>query len=155
MTEYKSGIIYSPLKGTVVPLAEVADPVFSQKILGEGIAIEPQDGVLYAPVNGIIAALFPTNHAVGIMGDDGAEILLHIGIDTVDLNGEGFTAHVKQGDRVEAGQKLVSFQADVIKSHGFSATTMIVISNYQSLGEMKILEAGQVSPMQPLIEFAP
>lgn len=151
--DYQKGTIYCPLEGTAIPLEEVSDPAFSQGILGLGVAIKPSNGNLYAPVNGTVIALFPTNHALGIMSEDGIELLLHIGIDTVGLNGEGFQAHVKQGDKVRVGQKLISFSPEKIEAHGLEATTMVLVSNHQSLGEMEIMPLDAAKPMQPIIRF--
>lgn len=122
-------IVASPMKGEVIKLTEVADAAFNSEALGRGVAIRPTEGIVYAPVNGTIETLFPTKHAIGIKSDDGAEILIHVGLDTVNLNGEGFEAFVQQGDRVQAGQKLVTFDQDLIHKAGYSTDTPIVITN--------------------------
>jgi len=153
VVNYQKGTVYCPLEGTAIPLEEVSDPAFSQGILGPGVAIKPLNGNLYAPVNGTVIALFPTNHALGMMSEDGMELLLHIGIDTVVLNGEGFQAHVKQGDKVRVGQKLISFSPEKIEARGLEATTMVLVSNHQSLGAMEIMPLGAMQPMQPIIRF--
>ena len=95
--------VYSPIKGKHVALSEVSDPVFAQKMMGEGSAILPEDNRVLAPVSGTLTTVFPTKHAYGIKTDDGLEVLIHIGIDTVELNGEHFDVHVKQGDTVTVG----------------------------------------------------
>lgn len=150
---YKAKSVYSPLAGTVIPLSEVEDPVFSQGVMGEGVGIRPDDGKLFAPVSGTIAALFPTCHAVGIQTEDGMELLLHIGIDTVELEGKGFQAAVKQGDTVKAGELLVTFDVAAIEAAGYKATTMVLVSNAASLGQMSQPKLGRVNPLEELFSF--
>ncbi|MGX9820104.1 beta-glucoside-specific PTS transporter subunit IIABC [Lactococcus lactis] len=122
-------IIASPLSGRIIPLSETPDPIFNSGAFGQGIAIEPTDGSIYAPVKSTIQALMPTNHAIGLITENGTEILIHIGMDTVQLEGKGFTVHVKQGDVVEAGQKLIDFDIDYIKSQNLPLITPVVVTN--------------------------
>jgi len=122
-------ILASPLQGNVLPLSQVKDPVFSSGALGKGLAIEPTEGKLYAPADGTITTLFPTGHAVGITTTEGVELLMHIGMDTVELGGEGFELAVKQGDTVKKGELLVSFDLDKINAAGYSIITPIVVTN--------------------------
>lgn len=122
-------IIASPLSGRIIPLSETSDPVFNSGAFGQGIAIEPTDGSIYAPVKSTIQALMPTNHAIGLITENGTEILIHIGMDTVKLEGKGFTVHVKHGDIVEAGQKLIDFDIDYIKSKNLPLLTPVVVTN--------------------------
>ncbi|MGY3750449.1 beta-glucoside-specific PTS transporter subunit IIABC [Vagococcus acidifermentans] len=124
-----SETLVSPLNGTIVPLEEVDDKVFASGAMGKGIAIMPTSETLLAPADGIVSTLFPTGHAVGITTDSGIEILMHIGIDTVELEGKGFDIHVKQGDAVKQGDLLVSFSLNALKEAGKDATTSIVITN--------------------------
>lgn len=119
----------SPLAGDVKALSEATDPVFAQGLMGQGLVIEPREGELIAPVDGIVSVLFPTNHAVGLLTDEGLELLIHIGMDTVSLDGKGFTAHVEQGDKVKAGDKLISFDIEAIETAGYTVETPIVITN--------------------------
>lgn len=121
--------IASPLSGQVKELSQATDPVFAQGVMGQGVLIEPSQGDLLAPVDGIVSVLFPTKHAVGIVSDQGVEMLMHIGMDTVNLEGKGFTAHVSQGDRVKAGDKLISFDIDLIKDAGYVTETPVIITN--------------------------
>ncbi|OZU89146.1 PTS trehalose transporter subunit IIBC [Virgibacillus indicus] len=125
--------IYSPLSGRVLPLEDVPDPTFSQKMMGDGLAIEPADGKVVSPVNGEIVQIFPTKHAIGIQSGSGVEILIHIGLETVSLDGEGFEAHVKQGDTVKVGNPLVTFNLDFIKEKASSHISPIVITNGDKL----------------------
>ena len=121
--------IASPLSGQVKELSQATDPVFAQGVMGQGVLIEPIQGDLLAPVDGVVSVLFPTKHAVGIVSDQGVEMLMHIGMDTVNLEGKGFTAHVSQGDRVKVGDKLISFDIDVIKDAGYVTETPVIITN--------------------------
>ena len=121
--------IPAPLEGRVLPLSEVADAAFSQGVLGKGMAVEPTKGVVTSPVNGVVETIFPTKHAVGLTSDSGIEVLIHIGMDTVQLEGKYFTAFVESGDRVTAGQKLITFDMEKIKDAGYSLVTPVVISN--------------------------
>ena len=110
----ESAEVVSPLAGQVKPLSQATDPVFSSGVMGQGVVIEPSQGELVSPVNGTVTVLFPTKHAVGIVSEEGVEMLMHIGMDTVSLDGKGFEAHVEQGDKVVVGQQLISFDMDVI-----------------------------------------
>ncbi|MBO0447033.1 PTS glucose transporter subunit IIA [Enterococcus ureilyticus] len=122
-------VLISPLTGTIVALDKVEDQVFSSGALGKGIAIEPTVGELYAPANGEITTLFPTGHAVGITTEDGAEVLMHIGMDTVEMDGDGFEILVKQGDQIKQGDLLVKFDIEKIKAAGHPIVTPIVVTN--------------------------
>jgi len=128
-TNGKTITLYSHMNGTAVKLENVEDEVFSQKILGEGAAVEPSEGKLYAPCDGKIDSVFDTKHAVNMVSDDGVEILLHIGIDTVKLGGQYFEAHVSDGQEVKKGDLLISFDMDKIKAAGYKVTTPIIIGN--------------------------
>lgn len=121
--------IDSPLTGKILPLNKVQDAAFSSEILGKGVAIVPTDGILVSPVNGEISTLFPTLHAIGITADNGAEILIHIGLNTVQLEGKGFNSLIKQGDKIKKGQKLLEFDIDFIKNKGYCLETPVVITN--------------------------
>lgn len=125
----KGSEISSPMNGEVVPLSQVNDAVFAQGSIGEGIAIIPADGKVVSPVNGIIQLIFDTKHAIGLQSDEGIEILIHIGIDTVRLGGKYFTAHVKNGDRVKEGDLLVTFDLEAIKKEGFDIITPVLVTN--------------------------
>ncbi len=128
-TMLKQEAIVSPLTGIIKPLAYVDDPVFSSGAMGKGIAIEPTVGKAVSPVNGTITTVFPTGHAIGITSDEGAEILIHIGINTVQLEGKYYAPVVKQGDRVNKGDLLVNFDIEKIKEAGYPVTTPIIITN--------------------------
>lgn len=125
----KKGILSAPISGKVMPLSKVEDKAFSDELLGKGVAIDPITGEVYAPCDGNIMTLFPTKHAIGIVSDDGTQILIHLGLDTVKLEGKYFTSHVKQGEDVKKGQLLVSFDLEAIKSEGYSMVTPVIITN--------------------------
>lgn len=126
----KSEVISSPFSGEVKSLSELKDAAFASGALGNGVVIEPMEGKLYSPVSGTVSALFPTNHAIGITTNEGTEILIHIGMDTVQLEGKYFTAHTAQGERVELGQLLIEFDLAQIKAAGFEVTTPVVVTNH-------------------------
>lgn len=125
----ESAEVVSPLAGQVKPLSQATDPVFSSGVMGQGVVIEPSQGELVSPVNGTVTVLFPTKHAVGIVSEEGVEMLMHIGMDTVSLDGKGFEAHVEQGDKVVVGQQLISFDMYVIKEAGLVTETPVIITN--------------------------
>lgn len=125
----ESAEVVSPLAGQVKPLSQATDPVFSSGVMGQGVVIEPSQVELVSPVNGTVTVLFPTKHAVGIVSEEGVEMLMHIGMDTVSLDGKGFEAHVEQGDKVVVGQQLISFDMDVIKEAGLVTETPVIITN--------------------------
>jgi PTS system beta-glucosides-specific IIC component len=130
-TKVRDEELVSPLNGKVLALSEIEDAAFSSGALGHGVAIEPSEGKLLAPVSGTVSALFPTNHAIGITTDSGAEILMHIGMDTVQLEGKYFTAHTTQGEYVKKGQLLIEFDIEQIKKAGKPLTTPIVVTNHK------------------------
>lgn len=121
--------VVSPLNGTVLPLSEVKDAAFSSEVMGKGVAILPTEGKVVSPVNGVVTTLFKSKHAIGITSEDGVEILIHVGMDTVQLDGEHFTSHINQGDTVKAGDLLVEFDMDKINEAGYSLVTPVIVTN--------------------------
>ncbi|EOD01156.1 PTS sugar transporter subunit IIA [Caldisalinibacter kiritimatiensis] len=121
--------ICSPINGTVKPITEAPDPAFSQKMMGDGFCVEPEDGVVVSPVKGTVATVFPTKHAVGITTKKGLELIIHFGMETVSLNGEGFTALVEAGDKVDVGDELLKVDIEKIKDKVPSLVTPVVVSN--------------------------
>ena len=146
-------ILYSHLKGKVIPLEKVEDEVFSQKILGEGIAVEPSEGKLYAPCDGVIESVFDTRHAVSITSDSGAEILLHIGIDTVKLEGRYFKSHIENGQRVKKGDLLISFDMEKIRGDGFKLTTPMIICNFGDYVSFEPLKQGEIMQGEEILRI--
>lgn len=132
----KQEIIASPLTGNLVKQDDIEDEVFASGAMGKAVAINPTEGVVYAPANATVTTIFPTGHAIGLTTDNGTEILIHIGLDTVELNGEGFEKFVETDDVVEAGQKLVTFDIDFIKEKGFSVQTPVVVTNSNDLEDV-------------------
>ncbi|WP_323741787.1 PTS system trehalose-specific EIIBC component [Salinibacillus xinjiangensis] len=124
-----NGNIFAPLSGEVKQLGQVPDPTFAQKMMGDGLAIEPSEGKVVSPVDGEVVQIFPTKHAVGLRSQDGVEVLIHIGLETVSLEGKGFEAHVNQGDKVKVGDSLVTFDMDYVKKNAKSLITPIIITN--------------------------
>ena len=117
------------VSGNIVKLEDVPDPVFAEKMMGDGIAIDPTEGEIVSPVDGEVVQVFPTKHAIGIKADNGAEILIHIGLETVSMGGEGFTTKVTTGEKIKAGDVLVNFDLDLVKKRAKSAITPIIITN--------------------------
>lgn len=146
-------VLAAHLSGKVVPIEDVEDEAFSMKILGDGVAVEPSEGKLYAPCDGKIEGVFDTKHAVNIISDDGCEILLHIGIDTVKLNGKFFEAHVSDGQRIKKGDLLITFDIDGIRKAGYKTTTPMVVCNSDDYGSVQVIASGTVEAGSDLAEI--
>ena len=147
--------VYSPLKGTVIPLDQVEDEAFSSGVLGKGAAVIPEEGVLWAPADGTISAMFPTGHAIGMVTESGAEVLMHVGMDTVKLNGEGFKPLIKAGDQVRKGQPLLEFDMKLIQEAGYSLVTPVLVTNYMQYGEIRTLKTGAADRGEALLSVWP
>ena len=152
-TERADEKLRSPIVGEVVALNEVNDPVFSSGVMGQGIAVKPSKGVVYAPADAEIAIAFPTGHAYGLKTDNGAEILIHVGIDTVSMNGEGFEAKVSQGDRAKAGDVIGTFDSEAIAANGLDDTTMVIITNTMDYAEVTPIATGSVTNKTRVLEL--
>ena len=138
--------IYSPIKGKIVKLENVLDEAFSSGAVGKGIAIEPsEDGKVFAPFDGVIETAFPTKHAIGLTSDKGAEILIHIGMDTVKLDGKYFTSHIEEGQKIKKGDLLMEFETEKIREAGYSAITPIVITNFENYGNIEETSADYIN----------
>lgn len=131
-------ILENPIKGEIIPLGKVPDEVFSGKMLGDGFAVKPRDNRIYSAVEGMVKVLFPTNHAVVVKTEEGLEVLIHVGIDTVVLSGEGFNAHVKQGDRVKKGDLLITFDRKLIEEKAKSILTPVVVTNMKKIESIDV-----------------
>ncbi len=141
----KETVVNSPLEGKVIPLQEVSDPTFAEGLLGKGIAVEPTNGEVIAPFNGSIESLFQTKHAIGLRSEQGLELLIHIGLDTVNLEGKHFEAHVEQGQAVKQGELLITFDIDKIKDAGYPTVTPVIVTNSSDYQEiLPNDQAGQV-----------
>lgn len=144
--------IYAPVAGKVIKLSDIQDEAFSSGAMGEGVAIEPSEGKVYAPCDGEITAFFPTGHAVGITAKTGAEILIHVGMDTVSLDGKGFTAKARSGEKVKKGQLLLEFDMEYIKSQNLPLTTPVVVTNSDDMAEIKTVDVEIVSNADVIME---
>ena len=144
--------LVTPIVGDVVALADVNDPVFSSGAMGQGIAVKPSQGVVYAPADAEVSIAFPTGHAFGLKTTDGAEVLIHVGIDTVSMNGEGFEAKVAQGDKVKAGDVLGTFDSNKIAAAGLDDTTMVIVTNTADYASVDSVATGSVAKGDAVIE---
>lgn len=142
--------LFAPVKGLVIPREEIPDSTFASGVLGDGIGIEPEVGEVVAPFDGEISSVTETRHAIGITGPDDMEVLIHVGVDTVKMNGDGFELHVSEGDKVKAGQKLITFDISKIKAAGYPATTAVLLTNSEDYPDFKILKTGQTEIMEKL-----
>ena len=146
-------IVLSPLKGRLLPLQDVKDEAFSCGALGNGVAVEPYEGKVVSPVDGTVVSLFPTKHAIGLLSEDGAEVLIHIGLDTVQLNGRYFEAHIKQGAKVRAGDLLVTFDLDKLKEEGYETQVPVLITNTPAFSEFVMTSQGEVDYQDLLMKL--
>ena len=144
--------LISPIKGEQIKLSEVEDEVFASGAVGSGIGIIPEVGEVVSPVNGTISAIFPTKHAIGIVSDSGTEILIHVGLNTVALDGKYYEAHINSGDKVTKGQKLISFDIEGIKSEGYSTATPVLVTNTADLKEVTVIENKTVDKEKTIIK---
>jgi PTS system beta-glucosides-specific IIC component len=147
----KGGTIAAPITGKIIALSDVSDEAFSSGALGQGLAIEPAEGKVYAPIDGEISTFFPTGHAVGITGNNGAEILIHVGMDTVELNGKGFSPKKKQGDKVKSGDLILEVDLETVKAAGKPTVTPIIVTNSDDYASVIPAEPGDVTHGQDII----
>lgn len=136
--------LFAPVNGEVIAVTEVADPVFSQKMMGDGYAVIPENGHIYSPVEGEVLSVFPTKHAIGIKLDDGIEILIHMGLDTVEMNGKPFECHVQKGDKVTAETKIATCDLEALAEAGKDNAIVIVITNMDKVKTFSLTATGQV-----------
>ena len=144
-------VIGSPTKGRAVALSEVNDPTFAEEMLGKGAAVIPEEGKIYAPADGQVGMVFDTLHAVSMMTDFGAEILIHIGLDTVKMKGEGFTGHVKAGDHVKKGDLLLEVDLEKVKAAGYDTITPVIVCNTPDYSSVENVGKGAVNAGDDLI----
>lgn len=143
--------VYSPLNGNAIPLSEVKDETFAGEVLGKGMAVIPKEGKVYAPFDGVAETVFDTKHAIGLTSQDGIEVLIHIGINTVELNGRHYETHISEGDEVKAGQLLVTFDPEAIRQEGYDITTPIIVTNSDDYEEIKTEKLGDIYVMEKAI----
>ncbi|MGT2874024.1 beta-glucoside-specific PTS transporter subunit IIABC [Streptococcus gallolyticus subsp. gallolyticus] len=144
-------IISNPIDGRIIPLTEVEDAVFASEALGKGLAVEPASELVVAPFNGKVITVFPTKHAIGLVSDGGVELLIHIGLNTVELNGRFFEAYVSEGDRIVTGQKLISFELENIKAAGYGMQIPIVVTNSATYSEVALMKQGDSPIGEPVL----
>ena len=137
--------VYSVADGEVIALEQVKDPVFSQKMMGDGFAVEPENGNIVSPVSGTVSSVFPTKHALGLVTEAGLEVLVHIGLDTVSLEGKPFTVHVAEGQKVAAGDLLVTADLDAIRAAGRETSTIVVFTNADAIHSVKLEQTGTLA----------
>ncbi len=148
-------VLYAPVKGNVIAREDIPDPTFAAGILGDGVGIEPETGEVVSPCNGTVSAVTGTKHAVGITGTNGAEILIHVGVDTVKMNGDGFEVFVKEGDTVTMGQKLIGFDIAKIQAAGYSTTTAVLIANHDNYPDRQVVKTGKTDQKEKMIVLKP
>lgn len=149
--EVEKNTIYAPLKGNVIPLKEIGDGVFSEGILGKGCGIRPEAETVVAPFNGTITQITDTKHAIGVKSDDGIEMIIHVGLDTVSMNGKGFQVFVNVGDHISCGQKLLTFDSKAIADAGFSSVTAVIVINSDEYKDVEVVKDGQTEETEKLM----
>ena len=149
----REGLVAAPISGYAIPLSEVSDEAFSSGVLGKGVAIVPSEGKVYAPCDGEISTLFPTGHAIGITADNKAELLLHIGMDTVKLEGKYFNPKVETGTKVHTGDLLLEFDLEKIKEAGYDTTTPVLVTNYTDFADVSSETDREVTAGEDLISI--
>ena len=145
--------LVSPMEGKVIPVSDVKDETFASGMLGKGAGIEPTSGRVVSPTNGEVTIMFPTKHAVSILSEDGAEILVHIGLDTVKLNGEHFTSHVEVGQKVKKGDLLVEFDMEAVKAAGYDVTSPVLVCNPDAFSTFENIKFGDVKEGEEIIKL--
>lgn len=149
----KKCVVVSPISGEIFPITECEDKVFSQKIMGDGFLVKPENGELFSPVTGKVSMVFETKHAIAFTTTDGFEVLVHIGMDTVKLNGEGYEILVKTGDKVKCGQRIGNIDLSLIKERGYLAHTPVVITNLDGK-EISLMKTGRCSYGEEIINLS-
>jgi PTS system beta-glucosides-specific IIC component len=145
--------VLAPVEGKAIPLSEVNDPAFSQEILGKGVAIVPEKGRIVAPFDGVVSVMFQTKHAVSVTSEKGAEVIIHVGLDTVHLKGDHFTSFKNQGDHVKQGELLLEFDRKAIKEAGYELITPVIVCNTSCYPNMVCHSGMQVKELEPIIEL--
>ena len=149
--ENEEKVIYAPIQGNVIPRENIPDETFASGVLGDGVGIEPETGEVVAPFDGEISSVTETHHAVGITGPGGMELLIHVGVDTVQMNGDGFTVLVSEGDKVRAGQKIMTFDISKIKAAGYSTTSAVLLTNSDDFQSCNVAKTGKSKQMEKII----
>ena len=145
-------VLFAPLKGNIIKREEIPDETFASGMLGDGVGIEPEEPEVVAPFDGEISSVADTFHAIGITGPGGMEVLIHVGVDTVNMKGDGFELFVAEGDKVKAGQKLIGFDMEKIKAAGYCAATAVLLTNSDDYTEFRVVKYGKTDKMEKLLE---
>ena len=148
----KPETLNASVSGTVIPITEVEDEVFSQKMMGDGYAIRPTDGVIYAPTDGVVTQAFKTKHAVVFHTNNGIDLLIHVGLDTVELKGDGLTIHVSDGQKVKAGEPLITADFDYIKEQGKKTDVIVVLMNPDKINSFDVTY-GEIAANEPVCKI--
>lgn len=149
----KKIVLFSPMKGEVIALDKVPDPVFAGEMIGKGFAVLPEEGKVHSPINGEVVTVFETKHAIGLVDENGVEILVHIGIDTVQLKGEHYVSHVKAGDKVKVGELITEFDIQAIKAAGYEVVTPVIVTNTPDFKEINVIKFGQTETCAEVLEI--
>lgn len=142
----------APVDGEMIAQEEISDETFASGVLGKGVGINPETGHVYAPFSGTIGAVADSGHAIGLTDQDGREILIHVGIDTVAMEGKGFSPKVKQGDVVKAGQEILSFDREMIKKAGYKDTVIVILTNMDESADVELRQPGKVKAGEKIIQ---
>lgn len=154
LEQTERGCIYAPVEGEVIALKEINDGVFSEGMLGKGCGIKPSEGDLYAPFDGEVVMIAATKHAIGLKSTNGVELLIHVGMDTVNMKGNGFHPQVKAGDRVKCGQAIMTFSISDIEAAGYVTTTAIIITNSERYSDFSVVEQGFKKTLEKIIKVS-
>jgi sugar PTS system EIIA component len=154
MEKTESGYIYAPMDGEVIPLKEILDGVFSEGMLGKGCGMKPSVGEIYAPFDGEVILIAPTKHAIGLKSNDGIELIIHVGIDTVKMNGKSFQPFVKAGDKVKCGQSIMTFSISDIEAAGYVTTTAIIVTNSEEYPNEVVLMQGVRKRLEKIMQIS-
>ena len=149
--DYLESDIYSPLNGSIVPLSKVNDPIFAEEMMGKGLAIQPESDEVRAPIAGTISMITVSKHAIGITSSDGIELLIHVGLDTVKLNGKGFELLISENEKVDVGQPILKFDANYIKEQGYDIITPVLITNSSEFEEIIVTDSQNIKVKDKMI----
>lgn len=147
--------MFAPVRGNVIPRSEIPDETFASGVLGDGVGIDPEEGIVYAPFDGEISSVTDTRHAVGITGPGEMEVLIHVGVDTVNMKGDGFALLVNEGDKVKKGQRLLTFDIEKIRAAGYSPVTAVLLTNSDDYPDFKVVKTGKTDKMEKLYTIEP
>lgn len=145
-------MVYAPLKGEVIDLAQVKDETFAGEVLGKGLAIVPKEGKIYAPFDGVVTTVFDTKHAIGLSTEEGLEILIHVGINTVELEGKYYETFAAEGDKVNAGDLILTVDLDGIRKAGYDTTTPVIVTNSDDYSKIEILKHGETEAVEGILK---